>query len=155
MKRMSKTNIYFYKSAIKVFILLILMSPLISNATTCGFFDKKIRFSDQTSVCVEEFEFLKIKGLMKSIPNESYSSQISSKRSYAIALTADPKHCPFAQSMQWNWGRNDANKAEDKCNSRIREAVKLLGKDGIKKESCKWESRKKMFFAQVRQQLIF
>ena len=136
---MSKVKNYFYKSTVKVFSLLILMSPLISNAATCGFFDKKITFPDQTTVCVKEFEFLKIRGLMKSIPNENYSSKISSKRSYAIAVTADPKRCPFAQSMQWNWDGGDANKAKNKCDLRIKEAVKLLGKDRKKIQSCKCE----------------
>jgi len=135
---MSKVKNYLYKPVAKIFFLLIVMSPLISSAGTCGIFGKKITFSDQATVCVEDFEFLKIKGLMKSIPNESYSSKILSKRSYAIAITADPKRCPFSQSMQWNWDGEDGNKAKNKCDSRIKTAVKLLGKSE-EIDSCKCE----------------
>ena len=135
---MSKIKNYLYKPVAKIFFLLIVMSPLISSAGTCGIFGKKITFPDQATVCVEDFEFLKIKGLMKSIPNESYSSKILSKRSYAIAITADPKRCPFSQSMQWNWNGGDGNKAKNKCDSRIKTAVKLLGKSE-EIESCKCE----------------
>jgi hypothetical protein len=110
--------------------------PLSSNAS-CGFFDKKVTFLDGTSSCLNEFSFLNIKGMMKSIPNESFSSKSKSTSSYAIAVTAEPMFCPFEQNMQWDWG-DDGRRAVSSCESKMVSAVQTLGKSA-NVQSCKCE----------------
>jgi hypothetical protein len=90
--------------------------------------DKKVSFADGSSACLNEFSFLNVKGLMKSIPNESYSSKSKSHSSYAIAVTAEPMLCPFEQSMQWDWNGDDGRRAVNSCESKMTAAVQVLGK---------------------------
>ena len=111
--------------------------PLTSNAA-CGQLDKKVSFADGTSACLNEFSFLNVKGLMKSIPNESYSSKSKSHSSYAIAVTAEPMLCPFEQSMQWDWNGDDGRRAVSSCESKMSAAVQTLGKS-TNLQSCKCE----------------
>jgi hypothetical protein len=114
-----------------------LFIPLVSNAA-CGFTDKKVTFIDNLSACLNEFSFLNIKGLMKSIPNESYSSKSKSHSTYAIAVTAEPMLCPFEQSMQWDWSGDDGRRAITSCESKMPSAIQTLGKSsGV--QSCKCE----------------
>lgn len=111
--------------------------PLVSNAA-CGFTDKKVSFADRSSACLNEFSFLNIKGLMKSVPNESYSSKSKSHSTYAIAVTAEPMLCPFEQSMQWDWNGDDGRRALNSCESKMTAAVQSLGKSGGV-QNCKCE----------------
>jgi hypothetical protein len=75
---------------------------------------------------------------MKSIPNESYTSKSKSHSTYAIAVTAEPMHCPFEQSMQWDWSGEDARRAINSCESKMSAAVQSLGKSESV-QSCKCE----------------
>jgi hypothetical protein len=111
--------------------------PLESNAT-CGLTDKKISFSDGSSACLNQFSFLNLKGLMKSIPSESYASKSKSHSSYAIAVTAEPMLCPFEQSMQWDWSGDEGRRAISSCESKMTAAVQTLGKSA-NVQSCKCE----------------
>ena len=111
--------------------------PLESNAT-CGLTDKKISFSDGSSACLNQFSFLNLKGLMKSIPSESYASKSKSHSSYAIAVTAEPMLCPFEQSMQWDWSGDEGRRAISSCESKMTAAVQTLGKSASV-QSCKCE----------------
>jgi hypothetical protein len=111
--------------------------PLASNAA-CGLLDKKVSFSDGSSACLNDFNFLNVKGLMKSIPNESYSSKSKSHSSYAIAVTSEPMLCPFEQSMQWDWNGDDGRRAVSSCDSKMSAAVQTLGKS-TNVQSCKCE----------------
>ena len=122
---------------LKILAALALVIPLASNAA-CGLLDKKVSFSDGTSACLNEFSFLNVKGLMKSIPNESYSSKSKSHNSYAIAVTAEPMLCPFEQSMQWDWNGDDGRRAINSCESKMSVAVQTLGKS-TNVQSCKCE----------------
>lgn len=114
-----------------------LLSPLASNAA-CGFTDKKVTFSDGSSGCLNEFGFLNIKGLMKSIPNESYSTKSKSHNTYAVAVTAEPLLCPFEQSMQWDWNGDDARRAVNSCESKMAAAIQVFGKSP-NVQTCKCE----------------
>jgi hypothetical protein len=122
-------------TAIKILSLMALVLPMASYAS-CGFFDKKITFSDGSSACLNEFSFLNIKGLMRSIPNETYATKAKQHSSFAIAVTDQPMLCPFEQSMQWDWGGGDGKNAVSSCETKIAAAVKSLGKaDEV--QSCK------------------
>ena len=122
---------------LKILAVFALSIPLASNAA-CGLLDKKVSFADGSSACLNEFSFLNVKGLMKSIPNESYSSKSKSHSSYAIAVTAEPMLCPFEQSMQWNWNGDDGRRAVTSCESKMTAAVQALGKSPSV-QSCKCE----------------
>jgi hypothetical protein len=123
---------------LRVILMAFLMAlPFVSNAA-CGVTDKKVSFADRSSACLNEFSFLNIKGLMKSIPNESYSSKSKSHSSYAIAVTAEPMSCPFEQSMQWDWNGDDGRRAVSSCESKMTAAVQTFGKSlGV--QNCKCE----------------
>ena len=122
---------------LKILAAVALLMPLASNAA-CGLLDKKVSFSDGTSACLNEFNFLNVKGLMKSIPNESYSSKSKSHSSYAIAVTAEPMLCPFEQSMQWDWNGDDGRRAVNSCESKMTAAVQVFGKSASV-QNCKCE----------------
>jgi len=122
---------------LKLLLAVALFIPLASNAA-CGLLDKKVSFADGSSACLNEFSFLNVKGLMKSIPNESYSSKSKSHSSYAIAVTAEPMLCPFEQSMQWDWNGDDGRRAINSCESKMTAAVQTLGKS-TNVQSCKCE----------------
>ena len=122
---------------LKVLSAVALLIPLASNAA-CGLMDKKVSFVDGSSACLNEFSFLNVKGLMKSIPNESYSSKSKSHSSYAIAVTAEPMLCPFEQSMQWDWNGDDGRRAVNSCESKMTAAVQVFGKSASV-QNCKCE----------------
>ena len=122
---------------LQILAVIALALPLASNAA-CGPMDKKISFLDDSSACLNEFSFLNVKGLMKTVPNESYSSKAKSQSTYAIALTADPMLCPFEQSMQWDWSGEDGRRAITSCESKMASAVQTLGKSASV-QSCKCE----------------
>ena len=122
---------------LKVLSAVALLIPLASNAA-CGLMDKKVSFVDGSSACLNEFSFLNVKGLMKSIPNESYSSKSKSHGSYAIAVTAEPMLCPFEQSMQWDWNGDDGRRAVNSCESKMTAAVQVFGKSASV-QNCKCE----------------
>ena len=111
--------------------------PLVSYAA-CGLTDKKISFPDGATACLNEFSFLNLIGLMKSIPTESYSSKSKSHSSYAIAVTAEPMLCPFEQSMQWDWNGDDGRRAVNSCESKMTAAVQTFGKSASV-QNCKCE----------------
>ena len=111
--------------------------PFVSNAA-CGVTDKKVSFADRSSACLNEFSFLNVRGLMKSIPNESYSSKSKSHSTYAIAVTAEPMLCPFEQSMQWDWNGDDGRRAVSSCESKMTAAIQTLGKS-TNVQNCKCE----------------
>lgn len=113
---------------VKVVITFILAIPL-SGYAACTFFDKKLSFADGSSVCLNEYSLFTRKGLMSSIPDESYLTQSRKFPTYAIAFNAQPLQCPFEQSMQWNWGGlEDGKKAINTCEEKMAEAIKRLGK---------------------------
>ena len=120
-----------------IFVIFLLTLPLASNAA-CGLMDKKVSFADRSSACLNEFSFLNVKGLMKSIPNESYSSKSKSHSTYAIAVTAEPMLCPFEQSMQWDWSGDDGRRAVSSCESKMTAAVQTFGKSASV-QNCKCE----------------
>ena len=122
---------------LKLLIVIAFAIPIASNAA-CGFTDKKVSFSDGSSACLNEFSFFNVKGLMKSVPNESYSSKSKSHSSYAIAVTAEPMLCPFEQSMQWDWNGDDGRRAVSSCESKMTAAVQTFGKSGSV-QGCKCE----------------
>jgi len=122
---------------LKILAVIALFTPLASNAA-CGLLDRKVSFSDGSSACLNEFSFLNVKGLMKSIPNESYSSKSKSHSSYAIAVTAEPMLCPFEQSMQWDWNGDDGRRAVSSCESKMTAAVQTFGKSPSV-QNCKCE----------------
>ena len=122
---------------LKLLAAVVLALPLASNAA-CGLMDKRVSFADGSSACLNEFSFLNVKGLMKSVPNESYSSKSKSHGSYAIAVTAEPMLCPFEQSMQWDWSGDDGRRAVSSCESKMTAAVQTFGKSaGV--QNCKCE----------------
>lgn len=121
----------------KLFLAVALFIPFASNAA-CGILDKKVSFADRSSACLNEFSFLNVKGLMKSIPNESYSSKSKSHSTYAIAVTAEPMLCPFEQSMQWDWNGDDGRRAVSSCESKMAAAVQAFGKSSSV-QNCKCE----------------
>jgi hypothetical protein len=125
------------RNYLKLCALIALALPIASHAV-CGLMDKKVSFADGTSACLNEFSFLNVKGLMKSIPNESYSSKSKSHSSYAIAVTAEPMLCPFEQSMQWDWNGDDGRRAINSCESKMTAAVQSLGKS-TSVQNCKCE----------------
>ncbi len=123
---------------LQIIALIAFSLPLASHAA-CGFLDKKLSFSDGSTACLDEFSFLNIKGLMKSVPNESYSTKTKKHASFAIAVTAQPLLCPFEQSMQWDWGGGvDAKNAVTSCETKMSAAVQALGKSADV-QSCKCE----------------
>ena len=127
----------FKKYAMWIVTVIPFFLPLESNAT-CGLTDKKISFADGSSACLNQFSFLNLKGLMKSIPSESYASKSKSHSSYAIAVTAEPMLCPFEQSMQWDWSGDEGRRAISSCESKMTAAVQTLGKSA-NVQSCKCE----------------
>jgi hypothetical protein len=127
----------FKKYAMWIVTVIPFFLPLESNAT-CGLTDKKISFTDGSSACLNQFSFLNLKGLMKSIPSESYASKSKSHSSYAIAVTAEPMLCPFEQSMQWDWSGDEGRRAISSCESKMTAAVQTLGKSA-NVQSCKCE----------------
>lgn len=122
---------------LKILAAFALSIPLAGNAA-CGLLDKKISFADGSSACLNEFSFLNVKGLMKTIPNESYSSKSKSHNTYAIAVTAEPMLCPFEQSMQWDRSGEDGKLAVNSCESKMASAIQTLGKSASV-QSCKCE----------------
>ena len=122
---------------LKILVAFALAIPLASNAA-CGLLDKKVSFADGSSACLNEFSFLNVKGLMKTIPNESYSSKSKSHNTYAIAVTAEPMLCPFEQSMQWDRSGEDGKLAVNSCESKMATAIQTLGKSASV-QSCKCE----------------
>ena len=126
-------------TSLKNYLLLALM--LLSSAafaqSACGFFDKKINLADGTSVCLKEAPFFNRRGLISNEPNSSFSSKAQQSSSFAVAASSDPKSCPFATFIAWDWGYGrDAAEALPKCNERLNEAVKAVGKLDPKVE-CK------------------
>jgi len=124
----------FLRTIVGIFLLAL---SLASNAA-CGLMDKRVSFADGSSACLNEFSFLNVKGLMKSIPNESYSSKSKSHSTYAIAVTAEPMLCPFEQSMQWDWSGDDGRRAVSSCESKMTAAVQTFGKSASV-QNCKCE----------------
>ena len=105
--------------------------------SSCGFFDKKITLADGVSVCLKDVPFFNRKGLISNEPNSSFSSKAQQSSSFAVAASSDPKSCPLATFIAWDWGfGRDALEALPKCNERLKEAVKAHGKLDPKVE-CK------------------
>ena len=106
---------------------------------SCGFFDKKIKLADGTSVCLNDVPFFNRKGFINNEPNSSYASKVQQSSSFAVAATSDPKSCPFATYIAWNWGfGRDASEALTNCGQRLNETLKTHGKFDPKVE-CKCE----------------
>ena len=127
---------------IKKFLLKLLTAAVfvlpITGYAACGSNDKKITFTDGATACLNEFNLLNIKGLMKPFPNESYTSISQSKRTYAVAVSADPLLCPFEHSMQWDWSGDDGRRAINACESRMPAAIQAYGKSESV-QNCKCE----------------
>jgi hypothetical protein len=106
--------------------------PTMLSAQTvyCGFLEPKVRFSDGTSACLKSFSFFNRSGVMPAAADQTYAGIAASKSTYAIAITADPDSCPFAQSASWNWGRMEAQDALPRCDERLQQAVQEKGKAG-------------------------
>jgi hypothetical protein len=127
---------------IKKFLLKLLTAAVfvlpMTGYAACGSNDKKITFTDGATACLNEFNLLNIKGLMKPFPNESYTSISQSKRTYAVAVSADPLLCPFEHSMQWDWNGDDGRRAINACESRMPAAIQAYGKSESV-QNCKCE----------------
>ena len=124
---------------LKNYLLLAIMFLPCSAFTqpSCGFFDKKITLADGVSVCLKELPFFNRKGLISNEPNSSFASKAQQSSSFAVAASSDPKSCPLATFIAWDWGYGrDAAEALPKCNERLTEAVKAHGKLDPKVE-CK------------------
>ena len=121
----------------KLLALLFLVAPAVGNAA-CVLSDKELSFSDGSKACMNEFSFLNIKGLMKTIPSESYATKASKESSFSIAVTAQPMLCPFEQSMQWGMPAFDKKEAVASCERKMAVAVGALGK-ADEAQSCKCE----------------
>jgi len=104
---------------------------------SCGFFDKKFKLADGVSICLKDVPFFNRTGLISNEPNSSFASKAQQSSSFAVAASSDPKSCPLATFMAWDWGfGRDAAEALPKCNERLKEAVKANGKLDPKVE-CK------------------
>ena len=104
---------------------------------SCGFFDKKFKLADGVSICLKDVPFFNRTGLISNEPNSSFASKAQQSSSFAVAASSDPKSCPLATFMAWDWGYGrDAAEALPKCNERLNEAVKANGKLDPKVE-CK------------------
>jgi hypothetical protein len=126
------------KNGVAVTVLMLLSCNSFAQSS-CGFFDKKIKLADGASLCVKDVPFFNKKGFVRNEPNSSYASLAQQFSSFAIAASADPKLCPFATYMAWNWGYGqDATEALTKCEERLLEAVKTQGTLDPKVE-CKCE----------------
>jgi hypothetical protein len=129
-------------STIKKFFLKLLTAAAfvlpMNGYAACESNAKKITFTDGATACLNEFNFLNIKGLMKPFPNESYSSKSQSIRTYAVAVSADPLLCPFEHSMQWDWSGDDGRRAINACESRMPAAIQAYGKSESV-QNCKCE----------------
>ena len=124
------------KNGVAVTVLMLLSFNTFAQSS-CGFFDKKIKLADGASLCVKDVPFFNKKGFVSNEPNSSYASLAQQFTSFAIAASSDPKLCPFATYMAWNWGYGqDASEALTKCEGRLQEAVKTHGKLDPKVE-CK------------------
>ena len=143
---MTRIHKFFSTSWLQMLAVIALALPL-SGYATCGFTNKKLSFPDGSVACLEEFSFLTRQGLMKSIPNESYSTKSQKHISFAIAVTAQPMFCPFEQSMQWGnldsgsrWNVNsiEAREAVRSCENKMNAAIQIFGKTGDV-QSCKCE----------------
>jgi len=125
------------KFLLKLLIAAVFVLPMTGYAA-CGSNDKKITFTDGATACLNEFNLLNIKGLMKPFPNESYTSISQSKRTYAVAVSADPLLCPFEHSMQWDWNGDDGRRAINACESRMPATIQAYGKSESV-QNCKCE----------------
>jgi hypothetical protein len=125
------------KLFLKLLTAAVFVLPMTGYAA-CGSNDKKITFTDGATACLNEFNLLNIKGLMKPFPNESYTSISQSKRTYAVAVSADPLLCPFEHSMQWDWSGDDGRRAINACESRMPTAIQAYGKSESV-QNCKCE----------------
>ena len=104
---------------------------------SCGFFDKKFKLADGASICLKDVPFFNRTGLISNEPNSSFASKAQQSSSFAVAASSDPKSCPLATFIAWDWGYGrDAAEALPKCNERLNEAVKANGKLDPKVE-CK------------------
>ena len=104
---------------------------------SCGFFDKKFKLADGVSICLKDVPFFNRTGLISNEPNSSFASKAQQSSSFAVAASSDPKSCPLATFIAWDWGYGrDAAEALPKCNERLKEAVKAYGKLDPKVE-CK------------------
>ena len=96
---------------------------------SCGFFDKKFKLADGASICLKDVPFFNRTGLISNEPNSSFASKAQQSSSFAVAASSDPKSCPLATFIAWDWGYGrDAAEALPKCNERLKEAVKTHGK---------------------------
>jgi hypothetical protein len=124
------------KNGVAVTVLMLLSFNAFAQSS-CGFFDKKIKLADGASLCVKDVPFFNRTGLISNEPNSSYASKAQQSSSFAVAASSDPKSCPFATFIAWDWGYGrDAAEALPKCNERLKEAVKAHGKLDPKVE-CK------------------
>ena len=118
---------------------LLLLSHSTFAQSSCGFFDAKVKLADNSSLCVKEVSFFNRKGLVNNEPNSSYASKAQQISSFAIAGSSDPKFCPLATYMAWNWGyQRDASEALTGCNERLQNVIKTHGKFD-QKVDCKCE----------------
>ena len=102
---------------------------------SCGFFDKKFKLADGVSICLKDVPFFNRTGLISNEPNSSFASKAQQSSSFAVAASSDPKSCPLATFIAWDWGYGrDAAEALPKCNERLKEAVKTYGKFDSKVE---------------------
>ena len=124
------------KNGVAVTVLMLLSFNAFAQSS-CGFFDKKIKLADGASLCVKDVPFFNRTGLISNEPNSSYASKAQQSSSFAVAASSDPKSCPLATFIAWDWGYGrDAAEALPKCNERLKEAVKAHGKLDPKVE-CK------------------
>ena len=124
------------KNGVAVTVLMLLSFNAFAQSS-CGFFDKKIKLADGASLCVKDVPFFNRTGLISNEPNSSFASKAQQSSSFAVAASSDPKSCPLATFIAWDWGYGrDAAEALPKCNERLNEAVKAVGKLDPKVE-CK------------------
>jgi hypothetical protein len=98
-----------------------------SASPSCGFLGRKIDFADGGGICVRDIPLFRHSGLISTDPNSTYASRISGAKSYAIAVTANPKSCPLAMFIAWDWSGHDEAEALPRCNERLAEAVRRRG----------------------------
>lgn len=116
---------------LRLFLLVLLWLTSASGwaQSSCGFFERKIRFADGQQACAGDFPLLRREGLIAN-ESSSFATRVRSSASYAIAFTADPRSCPFASYMAWDWAGQDAAEALQKCEVRLADAVRKSGAAG-------------------------
>jgi hypothetical protein len=95
-----------------------------AQTASCGWSDPVVRFAGGDKACFREFPLLTKKGVISTDQNLSYLS-IAERygNNYAIAITANPKLCPFETYSSWKQGGREAVEALKSCQEKLRSTL--------------------------------